>query len=58
MAKIDLAIGIGGAAGQGIATPGDILGAHLRPPRPAPERVQCLPVHHSRRAHLPHSQHQ
>jgi 2-oxoglutarate ferredoxin oxidoreductase subunit alpha len=25
MAKIDLAIGIGGAAGQGIATPGDIL---------------------------------
>ena len=25
MAKIDLAVGIGGAAGQGIATPGDIL---------------------------------
>src|SRR6266446_6047564 len=25
MAKIDLAISIGGAAGQGIATPGDIL---------------------------------
>jgi len=25
MSKIDLAIGIGGAAGQGIATPGDIL---------------------------------
>src|SRR5215210_4058374 len=25
MRKIDLAIGIGGAAGQGIATPGDIL---------------------------------
>src|ERR687885_1311182 len=37
MRKIDLAIGIGGAAGQGIATPGDILarifvrrGLHLR----------------------------
>src|SRR5512134_3857993 len=25
MAKVDLSIGIGGAAGQGIATPGDIL---------------------------------
>src|SRR5437667_12866386 len=25
MAKVDLAIAIGGAAGQGIATPGDIL---------------------------------
>ncbi len=25
MKRIDLAIGIGGAAGQGIATPGDIL---------------------------------
>ena len=25
MAKIDFAVGIGGAAGQGIATPGDIL---------------------------------
>src|SRR5689334_24905900 len=25
MARLDLAIGIGGAAGQGIATPGDIL---------------------------------
>ena len=25
MTKVDLAIAIGGAAGQGIATPGDIL---------------------------------
>ena len=25
MAKVDLSIGIGGAAGQGIATPGDVL---------------------------------
>ena len=25
LSKVDLAIGIGGAAGQGIATPGDIL---------------------------------
>ena len=25
MAKIDFTVGIGGAAGQGIATPGDIL---------------------------------
>src|SRR5215469_17151046 len=37
MAKVDLSIGIGGAAGQGIATPGDILaricvrrGLHLK----------------------------
>src|SRR5574341_119187 len=37
MAKIDLSVGIGGAAGQGIATPGDILarifvrrGLHLK----------------------------
>ena len=58
MADISLAIGIGGAAGQGIATPGDILarifvrrGLHL-------QHLQRLPVDRPRRAHLPDPAHQ
>ena len=58
MSKVDLAIGIGGAAGQGIATPGRHPGADLRSPRPPRERLQRLPVHHSRRPHLPDAAHE
>jgi len=36
------AIGIGGAAGQGVATPGDIFAKIFRPPWAASERLQRL----------------
>ena len=51
------AVGIGGAAGQGVATPGDIFCKDLQPPRPASERLQRLPVHHPRRPHFSHHPH-
>ena len=51
------AVGIGGAAGQGVATPGDIFAKIFQPTRAAPERLQRLSIHHSRRPHLSYHSH-
>jgi len=45
-------VGIGGAAGQGVATPGDIFAKIIQPPRAPSQRLQRLSVHHSRRPYL------
>ena len=50
--KYDFSLAIGGEAGQGIATPGDILARIFVRRGPPPIYLQRLPVHHSRRAYL------
>ena len=50
--KQTFAIGIGGAAGQGVATPGDIFAKIFSRRGLASECLQRLPVDHPRRSHV------
>ena len=58
MAKVDLSIAIGGAAGQGIATPGDILARIFVRRGSAPECLQRLSVDRAWRPYFSHAPHQ
>ena len=55
--KQTFTIAIGGAAGQGVATPGDIFAKIFSRRGSAPECLQRLPVDYSRRPHVSHDSH-